>query len=222
MFFKITKEKAQLLDLFINTTNSESITFDFNFFLEIQLITNDLSQLTIIKIDPLFFEDYSYENSFLFSIPKIQFYKENMNLLILTLNNSEIILEYKYNKISHVKKMTSLALDAFDLDFIPKNTIKIDLNGLDCILNKIIKKNTKLKINFGENFSISEKFFEIKTKTEHIKSKIEFYIESDKFMKICNISKNFNESYLSISEDDNPINIVLKTPEITFSSFLSV
>lgn len=221
MHLEITKEKAILLDNLIKTTNTETITFDFNFLLEIQLITPDISQLTIMKIEPIFFESYS-EGTHLFSIPIIKFYKENMTMLHISMSNNEVVFKYTYNKISHIRKVPILSLEIFDLDFVAQETLMIDLHGLESILNPVIKKNTKLTVQLGKYFLISEKSFSIKVRSEVIKRKIEFSLDGDRFMKICNISKYFNESYLSVPEETSPINMVLKTPELIFSTFLSV
>lgn len=214
MFFVIDKSQCNMLDNLMKSTSSEFITFDFSYLMEIQLVTSDLSQLTIIKIEDAFFSDKHFD-SISFTIPRMEFHRENMIDLTFSKKNQEIELKYNFKKGILKKTISIVSTEIFDMEFICKTQFNIELLGLE----KIFKNEKELKFDL-KNKIISGKYCKVKILS--LKGECEFIVQADKFLKLCELEKYFRESYIGMTEDQNTINILLKSNEITMSSFLAV
>lgn len=224
MYFVLSPENTSFLDRLVRTTDSEFITFSWDSPLEVQLTAQDLSQLTIIKLQPTFFEKLQGDSGTV-SIPTTRFYQPNMRSLKVSivpaacsdLDSRRMIMEYTYADIRHTKVLSCLSVDVFDLDFVAKKSFDICLSGLGDILGK-----GPLEVSTGSRFIIQSRMTTVIVDSHGSQEEIQFRIEADRLRSILGIADKFYESSLCFSEETSPLNIILQTPEIHYSTFVSI
>lgn len=221
MHFTLSPENTLFLDKLIRTTDTEFITLTWDSFLEVQLTTPDLSQLTIVKLQDAFFEELHGSGSV--SIPLTRFYHPSMKSLRVSITEETLydstsrymVMEYAYADIRHTKRLGCLSVDVFDLDFAAKRSFGISLCGLGSILGKGI-----LEIAIGNQLVIRGKMMEVCLNCSSSKE-IRFGVEADRLKRVLAVADRFYESSLCFSEEPSPLNIVFQMPEVHYSTFIS-
>lgn len=219
----IGAEQTLFLDKLIGTTDSELITFEWDFSLSIHLTSPDLSHMTIIKLDETFFQEFS-SNGFngTASIARTKFFQPGMKCLKLSVSDRAVLLEYQYEGVKHSKSLFLITADMYDLDFKPRKTFSLDLVGLNRVLERT-SLSDKVQIKIGNTFVIEGKMIKLEVGGNPSEDEFfQFVIETAKFNKILNISNNFNECFFGFSEEVSPLNVVFKRDDMNFSTFISV
>jgi len=219
----IGAEQTLFLDKVIGTTDSELITFEWDFSLSIHLTSPDLSHMTIIKLDQMFFQEFSSNGvSGTASIARTKFFQPGMKCLKLSVSERAVLLEYQYEGVKHSKSLFLITSDMYDLDFKPKKTFNLDLVGLKRVLERT-SLSDKVQIKIGNTFVIEGKKIKLEIGGNPSEDELfKFVIETAKFNKILNISNSFNECFFGFSEDVSPLNVVFKRDDMNFSTFISV
>ncbi|ELA41022.1 uncharacterized protein VICG_01904 [Vittaforma corneae ATCC 50505] len=218
MHCTLSPENTILLDKLIKSTKTEMISIEVDSIFQIYLISPDLSQLTIIKLEPSFFE--SFENTVLIqvSFPVRKLYKQNIKALQITLNDYTINLEYIFNAMKHTQTFDCLEAEIFDLDFQCEREIEIKLPGLKRILREI--KDKQIKIEMKDSFKISGQHVEISIPQTNLD--VDFTVDTEKFKSIVKISDHFYTIKFNLPAEISPLNITMEAPEIFLSTFISI
>lgn len=222
MHFVLSPENTLFLDRLVRTTDSEFITFSWASSLEVQLTAPDLSQLTIIRLQPTFFEELQDGPLDTVSIPTTRFHQPSMKSLRVSVSEARrgsksVRLEYAYVDIKHTKTLNCLSVDMFDLDFVTKKSFGVCLAGIGGILGK-----GALEVSIGSELMIQGKTTRISVEGYESCEKIRFVIEADRLRNILSVADRFYESSLCFSEEQSPLNIVLQAPEVHYSTFVSI
>lgn len=218
MHCSLSSEKTILLDKLIRSTKTELITMEVDSLVQIYLAPSDLSQLTIIKLDPSFFETFENSTYKLVSFPVIAFHESNMKSLDFQLEEHRVILEYHFDKMKHIKTFDSLEAEIFDIEFRGERGVEVDLPGLKRVLKELKGKN--LRIRMGEYLRILGHDVEISMPQASMEA--EFSINTEKFKLLVLISNNFYATKFGFSADLSPLNITMEGPDVSLSTFISI
>lgn len=239
MYCKLNPERTLLLDKLIRTTKSEFITFEIDSIFQIQLITADMSHMTLIKLESQFFDEFVNDRTILASISARKLYESNMKELEMKIvDNQRMVLEYQLKDAKHIKKVECLEADVFDLQFQIKRSIEVDGSSMKRVLGEMKGKDMMMEIGeklrmVGGNVEIEsinmnmneskDKKIESKTaesKTTEYKT-VEFKVDVEKLKSIMQITDQFYNCRFNFTEEVTPLNIMFESPEMTMSTFIS-
>lgn len=146
MLASISPDKAIFLDKLIKTTKADYIIFEIDSIVQMTLITADLSQMTIIKLEQSFFEQFTSNARLTVSTSIKKFYELNMKALKLEITESTITFEYLMSEICFKRSYYCLSPDIFDLDFYASFSCNFDMANIKRIVGMIKDKEIKIKI----------------------------------------------------------------------------
>lgn len=218
MHCSLSPENTALLDKLIKSTKTEMINIEVDSIFQIYLTSPDLSQLTIIKLEPSFFESFESVMPRQVSFPVKKLYESNMKALTVTLNDYTISLEYIFDTMKYTKTFDCLEAEIFDLEFQCEREVAIELPGLKRILKEI--KDKQIKIEMRDSFKISGKHVEISIPLTDLD--VEFIVDTEKFKSIVQVSDHFYTIKFNLSSEVSPLNITMEAPEMFLSTFISV
>lgn len=218
MLFTLSPEKTLLLDRLIRTTKSEMISIEVASMLQIHLTAPDLSQMTIIRLECCFFEDFENQTHVRFAIPRRKFYEQNMKELKVSLDKGKVVLEYIFNTMKYTKTFCCLDAEIFDIDFNTDMVIDIELQALKKVLGDI--KDKKVKIQQGDALKICGQSIEISIQLQGEEK--EFVIDTEKLKAIVQASDMFYGGKMSFSSEDSPMSIILESPDMQLTTFISI
>lgn len=217
MLVRMKPEQAIFIDKLLKTTRSEYIVFEVDTILQIILTTHDMSQMTVIKLESGFFEEFQNRERLIVSTQMKKFYEQNMKELIFEITEDKIKFEYRFSGITTRRNYYCLHPDIFDIDFEQKYTLDLDLARLRRVLAGIKDKNIKIKIDdqiffYGKTTSITipGTYFEA-----------EFEIEAEKFKSVLSVADLFYEHKITLPVDFSPVNFTYRMPDVLFTTFIS-
>ncbi|KAM0680209.1 hypothetical protein GINT2_001593 [Glugoides intestinalis] len=218
MIFTLSPEKTLLLDRLIRTTKSEMICIEADSTLQVHLTAPDLSQMTIIRLESCFFEEFENRSHVRFAIPRRKFYETNMKKLKVSLEKEKVVLDYTFNTMKYRKSFCSLDAEIFDIKFNTNTVIDIELHALKKVLGDI--KDKKIKIQQGDKLKICGQNIEISIQLQGEEK--EFVIDTEKLKAIIQASDIFYSGKMSFSSEDSPLSIILESPEMQLTTFISI
>lgn len=241
----LTPEASLILDKILSINKTNYITIDTLVDLTIHFYSPELTQYTIIRIDPAFFTTFrTFRKITTFNFQK--FHKAGIKSVEIDQASENITkIKYTFDKAVHYKSCDNVTIDLFDLDFVTISTFKLNLNCVKEVIKKIkddfvvVSLNeTYLKINYSntvvsmpiENAQYTEFMssdtvvstpIENAQYTEFMRS-ISFKI--DRKIWLCSIqnAKLFSEHVLSYAGTNLPLNIIFRNSEMHLSTFISV
>lgn len=227
MFCKLSPERTLLLDKLIRTTKSEFLTFEIDSIFQIQLITADLSHMTLIKLESHFFDEFVNERSLLFSIPTRRFYESNMKELNMRMmDDRRIVFEYYFKEAKYIKTVEYLEAEVFDLQFEIKKSVEMEGSMMKRMIGEIKGKEMKIRMTGrmirmeGGNVEIeSTSIYDNDTDDKTVNR--EFKIDVEKLKNVIQITDQFYNCRINFTEEESPVNIVFESPEMTMSTFIS-
>ena len=217
MYIRLTSEKALFIDKLIKTTKSEYIVFEIDTILQIVLISPDISQMTVVKFEPEFFEEFKCEKRMVVSTQMKKFHVPNMKELRIELFENQICFEHRFTDVTTKKTYLYLHPDIFDIDFHHKFSLELDLPGLKRVISGL--KDKEIKVKIGESITFSSATTTISIPGTDFEA--EFEIDSEKFKNVIGVSDLFYEHKLNIPEEFSPVNFVYRLPDVLFTTFIS-
>lgn len=220
MNFQISKENTIILDRILKVTKTEYITFDStSASLIIQLLSNDTSQYSIIKLDPSFFISISLNQSLL-TIPFQKFYKPDMKVLTLKQLDCSSIISYEFEGMIYKRCIITVDKEPFDFEFNETEALKIEIKPMVAVLKNFRDKNLTLEI--GDCFKLCSETQKIEFKNfTSTKQTRKFKIQTERLKHILSISDYFNEMVLCYGNDEQILNIIFRGAEIFVSTFFT-
>lgn len=215
---KLSQEKAMTLDKLMRSAKSEIINIEVSSDFQIYLTAPDLSQLTTIRLDAAFFDEFECGTLVQASFTPRRFYEPNMRSLEMSLEGSQMKLKYVFDHMRHIKTFECQEADLFDLEFQGEREAEIELFGLRRILKDV--RDKEVRIQMSDTLKISGENLEISIPQSGLD--VEFSIDTEKLRSLVNISDNFYTTKFSFSSEPSPLNITMEAPDIFLSTFVSI
>lgn len=215
----LTPEATLLLDKLIKTTKCEYITIDTTSTPMIQLCSPDMSQYTIIRLEPIFFSIFKSLNRVV-SIPYQKFYKPSMKSLEIQQFLEKTGFDYMLENANYTRRTYNLKGELFDLNFTSVKTIKIDLLCIKNILQRV--KEDYIVICIGKCVEIFFGDTVVSINADVNEAPFKFKVEKGLLRNTILNADIFTDHVLAFSDGDSPMNVILRNSEVHFSSFISV
>ncbi len=217
---KLTPEATIMLDKILQCGNSDVITVDTLSDFTIQLCSSDLSQYSVIRIEPSFFLMFNGLNKSV-SFPYQKLYRPGMKVLEISQSCDGVTkLHYKFKNVDYYKNISNVRGELFDLDFATIWTLRIDLNCVKAVIKKA--SEDFVLVDIDKRFNIIFQGTVASIPINEVNFTVKFRVDRKSLLSIINNSKSFTDHVLAFSSYDSPLNIIFRNSEIHVSTFLSI
>ena len=242
MYFIMTHDNALQLKNFLNITFSDSINIEIiNDLVIISIAQEDYSNFTVIKLNLEYFtscnliesslntntlvhiegeiELHSDGNKNRFTVPRCDFYRNNMTSCKIELEPGNLHLHFQY-KDTVTSEITYNTLNylPFEFDFDKYKTFQINIDFFKSVLSRFYSKFVEIKVrNRQLQWNVQNTMIQTNINVDF---DIEFQVSWIHFKRIFTFT-DYDCGYISISSDKQIIQVTFKKENVLVESYLS-
>lgn len=215
----LSPENARTLDRLLKTMACEQITIDTTAMPTIQAVSSDLSQYTLIRLEPSFFSSYA-ASGLAVSMPTPKFYWPEMKSLKISLLSDRAQFEYDFGGLVHKKSMLCLPADPLDLEFVPLQTVRADMACIHQLLKGVKDKYVTIAVEDGIEVACEGRRMCIDA---HLHAqRTTFRVCTDALRAIVSHAADFSDHAFVFSETGAALNVIFRRPDVFLSIFVSI
>ena len=215
---ELSVKNAKLLDRLLQTTKTDHAVVDTVVDLVLQLYTPDLSHYTIIKLSSDFFDSYRpLAKAVDFTLSKL-YHADAKSTLIDQDGDTNIIIQ-RFSHGSYTKESPFLGERGYDITFNADASLKLDLQSIRSLLKPFA--GDKVECHFGDRLTIRNETTELSVSVPSVPER-KILVNLKTLKRAISCADMFSEHYILFSSDSEAINIVMKSADMLFHSFISV
>ena len=220
MKFVLNAENAKRLDRLIRTTKSNSITIDSSASaMMVLLLSPDSSHYTTLRLEPEFFEQMEPGPKAV-SLLRVHFYEPNMRRVTVMATSECATLRFEFSDAASVRAFPNEPLEVFDIEFVPERLIRFNFQKIRKALRHF--KGKIAKFEFGRQLLITGDEMSIRVDEPIEGAQISVVLDTVKLRAILSVVDMFEDSFVGFTDNESPLNLVFRGPDIFMNTFISI